>query len=85
MLTVGAAALPSAERVLAEGHALLESTQNWKQGKTVEKGVSLCSRAKQSGEPAAWHCRFSEHAPEEATFDELWEILGVNKGLNEMK
>lgn len=41
------------------------------------------SRQKFRGEIANWHCRVSEHGPEDATFDEFWEKLGVNKGENE--
>lgn len=70
--------------MLAQGRALLESTHSWKQGKTFHKDVKTYSRPKASGEPAAWHCRVSEHAPEQATFDELWEKLGSNKGENEV-
>ena len=77
--------LPAEEKLIAQGHSVLETTVNWKQGKTFYKVVKTYSRSKFRGEVANWHCRVSEHGPEEATFDEFWEKLGVNKGENEVK
>ena len=76
--------LPSPDSVLAEGRALLESTTGWKQGKTFHNVVKTFSRPKAAREPAGWYCRVSEHGSEDATFDELWEKLGVDKGNNEV-
>ena len=77
--------LPSEEKLLAQGKSVLETTVNWEQGKTYHKAVKTSSRSKFKGESANWHCRVSEHGPEDATFDEFWAKLGVNKGQNEIK
>ena len=77
--------LPPQEKLLEEAKALLESTKDWKQGKTHHHTVKIYGRPKASGELAGWHCRVSEHGPEDATFDELWEKLGTKKGENEVQ
>ncbi|THG98688.1 hypothetical protein EW026_g3539 [Hermanssonia centrifuga] len=76
--------LPTAETLLVQGRTIIESTNDWKQGKTFYKVVKTYSAPKAPGEPAGWYCRVSEHTPEDATFDEFWEKLGVNKGENEV-
>lgn len=56
----------------------------WKKGKTFAKGkVLTLSRPKGPADGAPWHCRVSEHTEEDATFDEFWGKLGVNKAVNE--
>ncbi|KAH9930738.1 uncharacterized protein B0H18DRAFT_1145168 [Fomitopsis serialis] len=78
--------LPSEETIAALGEALLDSTKSWKQGKTFQKGtVKTSSRPKGPQDGAPWHCRVSEHAPEDATFDEFWSKLGEDKANNEMQ
>ncbi|CCM04719.1 uncharacterized protein FIBRA_06907 [Fibroporia radiculosa] len=78
--------LPSEETLVSLGQALLDSTPSWKQGKTYQKGiVKTCSRPKGPQDGAPWHCRLSEHTPEDATFDEFWSKLGVDKAQNEMQ
>ena len=77
--------LPPEDKLIAQGHAILETTEKWKQGKTYYKSVATYSREKFKGESANWHCRVSEHGPEDATFDEFWSRLAVNKGENEVK
>ena len=84
-LTEIAPELPSEETILALGEALLESTKSWKQGKTFNKVVKTSSRPKGPQDGAPWHCRVSEHAPEDATFDEFWSKLGEDKANNEMQ
>jgi len=76
--------LPSEETLLAQGRALLDGTSSWKKGKAFHKVVQTYTRPKFKGEPANWYCRVSEHPSEEASFDELWGKLGVNKGENEI-
>lgn len=79
-------ALPSEETIISLGQALLDSTTSWKPAKIFQKGtVKTYSRHKGSQDGAPWHCRFSEHTPEDATFDEFWSKLGENKANNEMK
>lgn len=76
--------LPSEATLLAQGRAILESTYDWTQGKKYEM-VQTYSRPSSWSDSAGWHCRVSEHPAEEATFDELRQVLAVNKGQNEMK
>ena len=64
---------------------MLESTKSWKQGKTFNKVVKTSSRPKGPQDGAPWHCRVSEHPPEDATFDEFWSKLGEDKANNEMQ
>ncbi|KAL6305309.1 hypothetical protein BKA93DRAFT_222665 [Sparassis latifolia] len=78
--------ISSEETIIVLGQALLDSTTSWKLGKTYQKGtVRTCSRHKGPGDGASWHCRTSEHTAEDATFDEFWSKLGVNKAENEMQ
>jgi len=78
--------IPSEDTIISLGQALLDSTTSWKPGKTYQKGVvKTCSRAKGPQDGAPWHCRVSEHTPQDATFDEFWSKLGVDHAENEMK
>lgn len=77
------AAIPAEDEIIAAALAILETTSTWKQGKTFHKIVKTASRSKATGDGASWHYRASEHDAEEATFDELWNGLGVNKAENE--
>ncbi|KAG2077974.1 hypothetical protein BDR04DRAFT_1226796 [Suillus decipiens] len=78
------AEFPDEETILALGRQVIESTETWKVGKTFSKGtVQTLSRAKGPGDGAPWHCRVSKHTKEDATFDEFWSKLGVNKAENE--
>ncbi len=70
--------------MLAAARDLIETTTSWKEGKSYSKHtVRTFSRPKLQGDGAAWHCRVSEHGSEDATFDEFWSKLGVNKAENE--
>jgi len=82
--------LPAEETLITAAQRLMESTLTWKQGKTYHKVI----KTYQSTQPTAasdgglasslqWHCRVSEHTPEEATFEQFWEKLGKNKAVNE--
>ncbi|KAI0273587.1 hypothetical protein BC834DRAFT_216068 [Gloeopeniophorella convolvens] len=76
--------LPSDEQALAAGRELIESCTNWKKGKAYYKNtVHTYSKSKSDGDGATWHCRVSEHAAEDATFDEFWSKLGDNHAENE--
>ncbi|OBZ69196.1 hypothetical protein A0H81_10772 [Grifola frondosa] len=78
--------IPSEDSIIASGQALLDSATSWKHGKTYQKNtVRTLSRAKGPRDGAAWHCRVSEHPPGDATFDEFWSKLGVDKAENEMQ
>ncbi|KAF8559635.1 hypothetical protein OG21DRAFT_470638 [Imleria badia] len=76
--------VPPEDTIIALGQELLDSTVAWKKGKTFAKGKVLAlSRPKGPADGAPWHCRVSEHTKEDATFDEFWGKLGVNKVVNE--
>ncbi|KAK0451072.1 hypothetical protein EV421DRAFT_1209326 [Armillaria borealis] len=75
--------IPSEAAILSAGESLLKSTSSWKPGKTYHKTVKTYSRGKEAGDGAPWHYRVSEHAPAEATFDQMWAKLGTNKAENE--
>lgn len=76
--------VPSEDTIIALGKELLDSTATWKKGKTfADCKVLTLSRPKGPADGAPWHCRVSEHTREDATFDEFWGKLGVNKAENE--
>lgn len=75
--------IPSEAAILSAGESLLKSTSSWKPGKTYHKTVKTYSRGKEAGDGAPWHYRVSEHAPAQATFDQMWGKLGTNKPENE--
>ncbi|CAA7270914.1 unnamed protein product [Cyclocybe aegerita] len=78
--------IPPEEDIIAEGIKLIESTTTWKAGKSFFKDtVKTCHRPKRPEDGAPWHCRVSEHKPEEIGFDALWDKLGKNKARNEMQ
>lgn len=77
--------LPSEDQVVAAGKVLLESTTEWKKGKVYQKVVQTYNHAKGPNDGAPWHCRISEHEPQDATFDEFWSKLGIDHSENEMK
>ncbi|KAF5368595.1 hypothetical protein D9758_002447 [Tetrapyrgos nigripes] len=79
------AGIPLEDAVIAAGRELLASTASWKQGKTYRKVVKTLSRAKDPRDAAGWHCRVSEHKPEEAKFDEMWETLGKNNAMTQLQ
>ena len=81
---LGTSEIPSEDTIIALGKALLDSTVTWKKGKAYAKDkVLTLSRRKEPADGAPWHCRVSEHTKEDATFDEFWSKLGVNKAENE--
>ncbi|KIJ17466.1 hypothetical protein PAXINDRAFT_112508 [Paxillus involutus ATCC 200175] len=76
--------IPEEDSIIAIGQELLASTISWKKGKTFANGTVLTlSRPKGPGDGAPWHCRVSEHTKKQASFDEFWSKLGVNKAENE--
>jgi len=75
--------IPSEEVIIEEGKKLIESTTSWTAGKTFFNSVQTCYRAKGDGDGAPWHCRISEHTPNEASFDIFWEKLSKDKPINE--
>ncbi|VDB94531.1 unnamed protein product [Peniophora sp. CBMAI 1063] len=76
--------LPSEETALGAAHALMADTEKWKKGKKFDHGhVQTYSRAKGAGDGAGWHCRVSEHGPEDASFDEFWKNLGIEHSVRE--
>ncbi|RDX56474.1 hypothetical protein OH76DRAFT_1451588 [Lentinus brumalis] len=78
--------IPAEDAIIQAGRELIDSTATWKQGKTYQKNtVKTFSRPKGSKDGAGWHLRVSEHTKEDATFDEFWSKLGLNKAENEMQ
>ncbi len=78
------AELPSDEQVIAAAREVLEASTGWKKGKAYQKNtVRTYSRPKGPDDGAPWHCRVSEHAEAEATFDEFWSKIGTNHSENE--
>ncbi|EIN07161.1 hypothetical protein PUNSTDRAFT_104692 [Punctularia strigosozonata HHB-11173 SS5] len=76
--------IPDEATILEKGKAILDSTGSWKPGKSFYHGtVKTISRPKEAGDGAPWHGRISEHTREDATFDEFWSKLGVDKAENE--
>jgi len=78
--------IPPEDAILTAANEVLESTKKWKEGKSYFKSiVKTFSQHKGPNDGAGWYCRVSEHTAEDATFDEFWSKLGVNKAENEMK
>lgn len=75
--------IPPEESIIAAGRELIESTDTWKSGKTYFTNVKTLSRP--AGPPLVgnWHCRVSEHTPDQITFDQLWDKMARDKALNE--
>ena len=81
-----AAEIPAEDAIVKAGREVLDSTATWKQGKTYQKNtVKTFHRSKGPKDGAAWYCRVSEHTKDDATFDEFWSKLGVDKAENEMQ
>jgi len=77
--------IPSEPYLIQLGKTLLETTASWKQGKSFHNNtVKTYSRPKGRQDGAPWHCRVSEHTAEDATFDEFWNKLAIDKPENEM-
>lgn len=62
---------------------LLQSSSEWKEGKTYYKSVKTYSHPKGPGDGAPWYCRVSEHTSNEVDFDTLWRAISVNKAETE--
>ncbi|KIK31149.1 hypothetical protein PISMIDRAFT_670132 [Pisolithus microcarpus 441] len=76
--------IPPESAIIALGNELLVATESWKKGKTFAKGkVLTLHRPPGNGNESSWYCRVSQHDKEDATFDEFWSKLGVNKAENE--
>lgn len=76
--------IPPRETLLAAAEALLSSADTWKKGK-VFGAVQSLTRPKHKDDPAGppFHARLSTHAPEECTFEEFWDGLGIGRAQNE--
>lgn len=75
--------IPAEEPIFVAAEKILEATSTWKPGK-IYHGVKTYTGPKRPQlDGAPWHCRVSEHTPEEATFDQFWEKLGNDKAVNE--
>lgn len=76
--------IPPESTIITLGNELLASTESWKKGKTFGNGkVLTLRRPPAQGSESSWHCRVSRHNKDDATFDEFWSKLGVNKAENE--
>jgi hypothetical protein len=79
LLLIDHVELPSDEQVIAASREVLEATKGWKKGKAYEKKtVQTYSSPKGPDDGAPWHCRVSEHASTQITFDEFWSKLGAS-------
>jgi len=76
---------PSEDVIIAAGKRILDSTKSWKQGKTYHGVVKTFSHPKGPGDGGGWHCRLSEHEPEQVSFDQMWEKLGENNAMSELE
>ena len=64
----------------------MDETASWKQGKSYHHHlVKTFHRKKGPKDGTAWYARVSEHDKEDATFEEFWNKLGLNKAENEMQ
>lgn len=76
--------IPPESTIISLGNELLATTDSWRKGKTFAKGkVLTLHRPPGYGDESSWYCRVSRHDKEDATFDEFWSKLGVNKAENE--
>lgn len=76
--------IPPESTIISLGNELLAATDSWRKGKTFAKGkVLTLHRPPGYGDESSWYCRVSRHDKEDATFDEFWSKLGVNKAENE--
>lgn len=78
--------VPHEARLIDAGRELMESSETWRHNRMYAKGtVKGFVHPKESDDLQPWFCRVSEHGPDEATFEELWYGLGVNKAEHEKK
>ena len=80
--------IPPEDVIIAAGKEILAASANWKQGKTYQKVVKTYTyspSSKDGNKGPKWACRVSEHPPEDGTFDDFWNGLGINKAENEMQ
>lgn len=75
--------IPPEESIIAAGRELIESTDSWKAGKTYFTKVKTLHSSAGPSLVGAWHCRLSEHPPNEVTFEQLWDKMANNKAVNE--
>ena len=78
--------IPAEDAIVKAGREILDNTASWKQGKTYQKNtVKTFHRSKGPKDAAGWYARVSENTKEDATFEEFWSKLGVDKAENEMQ
>lgn len=75
--------IPSEEVIIAAGRELIESTDAWKVGKTYFTTVKTLSHSGGLTPVGNWHCRLSEHPPDQITFKQLWDKMAHDKAPNE--
>ena len=76
--------IPSEDDIIETAKAIIKSSETWHQGKSYyKKLVTTYRQPRGPGDGADWHCRYSVHGPEDATFDEMWNGLGVDKATKE--
>ncbi|KDQ18151.1 hypothetical protein BOTBODRAFT_551693 [Botryobasidium botryosum FD-172 SS1] len=75
--------VPSSSDLLAAAREHINSSTTWTQKKSVGNIKIFTTKSTTNPGGPAWHCRVSEHGPDEATFDEFWQGLGVNHSLHE--
>ncbi|THH07286.1 hypothetical protein EW145_g3479 [Phellinidium pouzarii] len=75
---------PSEEQIVQAGRELVDATLKWNHSKDFCKGiVKGYVHSKEADDEEPWFCRVSVHAPEVASFDEMWFGLGTNKPVHE--
>lgn len=78
--------IPPEEQLYVAAEKIIQDMKTWKKGKTYNRHntvVHTMSRPKGPKDDAPWFGRHSVHPASQATFDQLWEGLGVDKAVKE--
>ncbi|KAG8896726.1 ATP-dependent rRNA helicase spb4 [Tulasnella sp. 403] len=74
--------IPSFQSILQAGRQIIADSANWPEGKSFNHGaVRTFSRKIPTG--PKWFMRVSRHGPEDGSFMDFWNVLGVNHTENE--
>ncbi|KAG8959202.1 hypothetical protein FRC03_008288 [Tulasnella sp. 419] len=77
---------PSFEAQLAAGREIMGSDlSSWIEGKTFHDGKIRTFFKKATSGGHGWHMRVSQHGPDDGTFTEFWNVLGINHAENEQQ
>lgn len=78
--------VPAIEEILEAGKSLLDgSAVEWKPGAKYVNGTvqTYSARVTSPHGDATWYARSSTHSPDEGSFDQFWNGLGVDHSKNE--